>query len=297
MSETVIKVSELTKDYGKNRGIFQINLDVKRGETYGFIGTNGSGKTTTIRNLMGFVRPDSGAASILGMDAWRAATDIKKYVSYIPGEIAFPLLPTGTAFLKAQADMLGVKDFTYMNRLLKLLQLDATANLRRMSKGMKQKTAIVAALMGDKDILVMDEPTTGLDPLMRDVFLDLMREEKKKGKTIFMSSQIIDEMEEICDKVAVINNGHIIGILDAFSYRHENVKSFQVQLSTPDEIKKLVQSWQGEVQIGQDGSSCTILIEKENTEKLLSVLRQFHIISLHEKHTTLTDAFKELYKK
>lgn len=137
----------------------------------GFIGTNGSGKTTTIRNMMGFIRSDNGNVCILGKDAWEDATDIKRHVSYIPGEISFPALATGTAFLKAQADMLGVKDFTYMNRLIKLLQLDPTANLKRMSKGMKQKTAIVAALMGDKEILILDEPTTGLDPLMRDVFL------------------------------------------------------------------------------------------------------------------------------
>ncbi|MBQ7841457.1 MAG: ATP-binding cassette domain-containing protein [Lachnospiraceae bacterium] len=296
MSETVIKAENLTKDYGKNRGIFQVDLDVKRGETFGFIGTNGSGKTTTIRNMMGFVRPDNGKVSILDKDAWRDATEIKKYVSYIPGEIAFPALPTGTAFLKAQADMLHVKDFTYMNRLLKLLQLDPTANLRRMSKGMKQKTAIVAALMGDREILVMDEPTTGLDPLMRDVFLDLMREEKERGKTIFMSSQIIDEMEEICDKVAVINNGHIIGILDAWSYRHEDVKNFEIELASSGEMQKLCEQWRENLKVNEDGRSCTVAVEKKNTGKLLAVLKNFRIVSLHEKHKALADAFKELYR-
>lgn len=209
----------------------------------GFIGTNGSGKTTTIRNMMGFIRSDNGNVCILGKDAWEDATDIKRHVSYIPSEISFPALATGTAFLKAQADMLGVKDFTYMNRLIKLLQLDPTANLKRMSKGMKQKTAIVAALMGDKEILILDEPTTGLDPLMRDVFFDLMREEKEKGRTIFMSSQIIDEMEEICDKVAVINNGHMIGIMDTWSYRHENMKNFMIEFSSSDEMQQLQGQW------------------------------------------------------
>lgn len=296
MSETVIKVENLTKDYGKNRGIFNINLDIKQGETIGFIGTNGSGKTTTIRNMMGFVRPDSGKVTILGKDAWKEATDIKNYVSYIPGEIAFPPLPTGTAFLKAQADMLGVKDFTYMNRLLKLLQLDPTANLKRMSKGMKQKTAIVAALMGDKEILVLDEPTTGLDPLMRDVFLDLMREEKEKGRTVFMSSQIIDEMEEICDKVAVINNGHIIGVLDAWSYRHENRKNFTIEFSSLSEMQKFMEQWQGEVQVLEEGRKCLVMVEKKNVGNLLSLLKYFHIASLQEKHKTLADAFRELYK-
>lgn len=295
MSETIIKVENLTKDYGKNRGIFNINLEIKKGETYGFIGTNGSGKTTTIRNMMGFVKPDGGNVSILGKDAWRDATDIKNYVSYIPGEIAFPSLPTGTAFLKAEADMLGVRDFSYMNRLIKMLQLDPTANLRRMSKGMKQKTAIVAALMGDKEILILDEPTTGLDPLMRDVFLDLMREEKEKGRTIFMSSQIIDEMEEVCDKVAVINNGHIIGILDAWSYRHEDMKHFQVEFLRTDEMEQFQAQWKEEIQADKDKKICTIIVEKGKVGKLLSVLTQFQLVSLQEKHKTLADAFKELY--
>lgn len=293
MSKKVIKVENLTKDYGKNRGIFNINLDIEEGETVGFIGTNGSGKTTTIRNMMGFVKPDSGKASILEKDAWKAATEIKRYVSYIPGEIAFPSLPTGTAFLKAQADMLGVKDYSYMNHLLKMLQLDATANLKRMSKGMKQKTAIVAALMGDKDILVLDEPTTGLDPLMRDVFLDLMREEKSKGRTIFMSSQIIDEVEEICDKVVVINCGHIIGVLDAWEYRHENIKKFTVEFEYAKDVQRFKEQWHENITFNEN--CCDIIVQKNDIAKLLSTLRRFNIVSLHETHKTLADAFKELY--
>lgn len=295
MAEVIIKVEDLTKDYGSGRGIFHIDLEVKRGETVGFIGTNGSGKTTTIRNMMGFVKPDSGRVSILEKDAWKEATDIKNFVSYIPGEIAFPSYPTGTAFLKAQADMLGVKDFSYMNRLLKLLQLDPTANLKRMSKGMKQKTAIVAALMGDKEILILDEPTTGLDPLMRDVFLDLIREEKAKGRTIFMSSQIIDEVEEVCDKVAVINNGHIIGILDAWSYRHENLKNFIIEFSSANEAGRLQELWQKGVSVSEDKKVCTVAVEKKDVGSLLALLKQFHIVALHETHKTLADAFRDLY--
>lgn len=295
MSKTVIKVENLTKDYGKNRGIFNINMDIKEGETVGFIGTNGSGKTTTIRNMMGFVKQDTGKISILEKDAWKEATEIKKYVSYIPGEIAFPSLPTGTAFLKAQAELLGVKDYAYMNRLLKMLQLDSTANLKRMSKGMKQKTAIVAALMGDKDILILDEPTTGLDPLMRDVFLDLMREEKAKGRTIFMSSQIIDEVEEICDKVVVINCGYIIGVLDAWSYRHENIKNFTIEFESEKAAQTFCNQWQHELMPTENKKCCTITVEKQDIEKLLRMLKRFNIVSLHETHKTLSDAFKELY--
>lgn len=162
MNDIVIKTEHLTKDYGKEHGIFDISLEVKKGEVFGFIGTNGSGKTTTIRNMMGFIRPDIGNATVFGIDAWKRSIDIKPFVSYVPGEIAFPKLSSGTDFLKLQAEYLGVTDFTYMNKLIKMFQLDPTANLKRMSKGMKQKTALVSALMGDRELLILDEPTTGL---------------------------------------------------------------------------------------------------------------------------------------
>lgn len=293
--ETIIRIEHLTKDYGKKRGIFDVDLQVGKGETVGFIGTNGSGKTTTIRNMMGFVKPDSGRVSIMGMDAWRDATDIKKYVSYIPGEIAFPVYRTGTAFLKAQAEMLGIKDFTYMNRLISILQLDPTANLKRMSKGMKQKTAIVAALMGDKEILILDEPTTGLDPLMRDAFLDLIREEKKKGRTIFMSSQIIEELEEVCDKVIVINDGHIMGVLDAWHFRHEDTKQFIIEFESQTDVQRFQTQWNGEINTNGKDGICNVFVEKEDISHLLTVLRMFNMKALHERHETLEDAFRELY--
>jgi ABC-2 type transport system ATP-binding protein len=124
MDEIVIKTQGLTKDYGYDRGIFGVDLEVRKGEVFGFIGTNGSGKTTTIRNMMGFIKPDSGKSAVNGMDSWAESAAIMRRVSYVPGEIAFPALATGTEFLKSQADYLGVKDFTYMNHVIELLQLD-----------------------------------------------------------------------------------------------------------------------------------------------------------------------------
>ena len=171
MEDAIIRANGLTKDYGHGRGVFGLDLAVKRGEVFGYVGTNGSGKTTTIRHLMGFYQTRRGQHVDPGNDSWRDSTRIMNHVSYVPGEIAFPSLPTGTAFLKSQVEFLGVTDLTYLNHVVKLLQLDPSASLKRMSKGMKQKTAIAAALMGDKEILVLDEPTTGLDPLMRDTFL------------------------------------------------------------------------------------------------------------------------------
>ena len=196
--EIIISVKNLTKDYGKGRGIFDVSFDIPKGATFGYCGTNGSGKTTTIRHIMGFLKPDKGQVIVKGMDAWKNAEEIKKYIGYVPGEIAFPDVDTGSTFLKIQADLLGITDMSKAEQVINALQLDPTANLKRMSKGMKQKTALVEAFMVQPEILILDEPTTGLDPLMRKAFVDLIKEEKAKGTTIFMSNHMFDELEETC---------------------------------------------------------------------------------------------------
>lgn len=296
MSDTIIRVTNLTKDYGNQRGVFDLNLEVKRGEVYGFVGTNGSGKTTTIRHMMGFLQADKGSVEILEQDAWKNATELKKYVSYVPGEIFFPNVGSGINFLKLQAEYLGIKDLTYTNELIKLLQLDPSAGLKRMSKGMKQKTAIVAALMGDKDILILDEPTTGLDPLMRDAFLDLIRQEKEKGKTIFMSSHIFEEIEEVCDKVSMIKDGKIIGTLDLNEYREDNSRKYLIEFATVSDMDSFekVSQWQ----MKKEGeTSAVIVFEKTQVKEFLKVLSAYNIKALKEQRQTLGDMFKQMFKE
>lgn len=297
MSESIIQVKDLTKDYGKGRGIFHINLDIPRGQVFGYVGTNGSGKTTTIRHLMGFIHADSGSVSVNGMDSWKNSTEIMNHVSYVPGEIAFPSLATGTDFLKLQAEYLGIHDFTYMNHVISLLQLDPTANLRRMSKGMKQKTAIVAALMGNKEILILDEPTTGLDPLMRDAFLELIREEKAKGRTIFMSSHIFEEIEDVCDKVAMIKDGHLIDSIDLWNLRHWKTKTFDITFSTQEDYNGFLSSWNQISVRKPEELYCRIEMPAEDISELFRTLRQFHVATLREEHITLNQYFTQVYTK
>lgn len=295
MSDTVIKTSGLTKDYGHGRGIFGIDLEIKNGEVFGYVGTNGSGKTTTIRSMMGFIKPSGGSSSVSGLDSWSKAPEIMKNVSYIPGEIAFPALATGTAFLKSQAEYLGVTDYTYMNHIIELLQLDPSANLKRMSKGMKQKTAIVAALMGEKDILVLDEPTTGLDPLMRDAFLELIREEKAKGHTIFMSSHIFEEIEEVCDRVAMIKDGKIVDIASLYDLRHSKTKDYTVTFKNAEEAGRFAGNTGFSPVL--NGTVCRVTFPTADVGAFLTVLKGYDIQSIHENKITLEDYFMKAYKK
>lgn len=292
--EEVIKVTNLTKDYGNGRGIFDLNFTIYKGETFGFVGTNGSGKTTTIRNIMGFIKPQQGTVQVLGMDAWKDSCEIKKYVAYIPGEIAFPDLTTGSSFFKAQAELLKLKNMDYANSLIKRLQLDPSANLKRMSKGMKQKTAIVAALMADKDILILDEPTTGLDPLMRETFLELIKEEKEKGKTILMSSQMFDELEATCDRVALIFDGKIIDIADINALKNSDIRAYKIEFLDKEEYKKFKRLKFKIIRDQEKYSQVTIQIEDNKINHLFKVLKNYHLKFISEVKFNLEKHFKEI---
>lgn len=292
--EEVIKVTNLTKDYGNGRGIFDLNFTIYKGETFGFVGTNGSGKTTTIRNIMGFIKPQQGTVQVLGMDAWKDSCEIKKCVAYIPGEIAFPDLTTGISFFKAQAELLKLKNMDYANSLIKRLQLDPSANLKRMSKGMKQKTAIVAALMADKDILILDEPTTGLDPLMRETFLELIKEEKEKGKTILMSSQMFDELEATCDRVALIFDGKIIDIADINALKNSDIRAYKIEFLDKEEYIKFKRLKFKIIRDQEKYSQVTIQIEDNKINHLFKVLKNYHLKFISEVKFNLEKHFKEI---
>ena len=289
-----IEIKDLTKDYGSGRGVFDINLTIKKGEMVGFVGTNGSGKTTTIRSLMGFIKPTNGHVYVNGLESWENASEISKHIGYVPGEIAFPDLPTGTAFLKSQAEYFNLKDMSYANELVSRLQLDPRANLKRMSKGMKQKTALVAALMNNADILILDEPTTGLDPLMRDSFLEIIKEEHKKGKTIFMSSHMFNEMEDTCDRVALISDGHIIDIADMNEIRNRPCKDFKIEFNSAKDYEKFKKMDYTIVRDQKQYSQVTVNIKNEEINKLFSDLKAFDVKFISEVRYTLEKYFKEI---
>ena len=283
--EIIISVKNLTKDYGKGRGIFD-----------GYCGTNGSGKTTTIRHIMGFLKPDKGQVTVKGMDAWKNAEEIKKYIGYVPGEIAFPDVDTGSTFLKIQADLLGITDMSKAEQVINALQLDPTANLKRMSKGMKQETALVEAFMIQPEILILDEPTTGLDPLMRKAFVDLIKEEKAKGTTIFMSNHMFDELEETCDYVAFIKDGHIVDIVDMEEIHSRPYREYEITFFDKDDYESADTS-QIEL-IEKDDKKLKLIIRLDiyKTDGMIRELKKHNIKSIVERQYTLEKYFLEHVK-
>ena len=224
----MIKISSLTKDYGEGHGIFNFNFSIQQGEVYGLVGTNGSGKSTTFRHLMGFISPDSGYCRIKGLDCRSRSDKIMKMVGYVPGQIDFPDVGSGTDFLKIQAQYLGVKNMKYTEELIDRFKIDTSAPLKRMSKGMKQKMALVAAFMSEPEVLLLDEPSTGLDPVMRDALIELILEQKKRGATVFISSHIFKELEDTCDKVTFIHNGKIINTVSKEMHSPELPKLYRL---------------------------------------------------------------------
>lgn len=295
--EDIVVVQNLTKDYGDGKGVFDLNFTIKKGEVLGFVGANGAGKTTTIRHIMGFLKPDTGNITIHGLDAYIDSEKTKKYIGYVPGEIAFPDLKTGTEFLKSQAEFLGLKDMSFANYLTQKLQLDTTANLKRMSKGMKQKTALVSAFMNDPEILILDEPTTGLDPLMRLAFLDILEKEKVKGKTILISSHLYEELEKVCDRVALIDKGRIINITDMNDVKNRPQTDFKIEFNSSKDFESFRKLDYKIIRIQEKFNQVTISVEKENIQKLLKDLTAYDVKFIAEVKYTLEKHFINITKK
>ncbi|MFR1842388.1 MAG: ABC transporter ATP-binding protein [Oscillospiraceae bacterium] len=294
----IIAVHSMTKDYGKGRGIFNFDFSVKQGEIFGLVGTNGSGKTTTLRHLMGFLKPDSGSCEIAGLNCWKNPKEIMKKVGYVPGEIDFPDVGTGTSFLKLQSQFLGIKDMGYTNRLVNMFKLDTDASLKRMSKGMKQKTALVAAFMAKPDILLLDEPSTGLDPLMRDTLIDLILEQRNRGATVFMSSHIFKELEDTCDRVAFIHNGKMIDTVSRNMYDPSMPKQYRIGFAENAEYQKFIQTGGFSI-VRQNDKYKHLILTAGNPDinKLFSELKRYNIRYIRYIPYTLEMFYTEVIEK
>src|SRR5512139_1533287 len=210
--DSAIVCAGLTKDYGHGRGLFDLDLEVHAGEIFGFIGPNGAGKTTTIRLLMDLVRPDRGSARLLGLDARRDSLEIKRRVGYLPGELPrFPGVSAGHV-VGLLAGLRGGVDPEYVNALAERLELDLRQKYDKLSHGNKQKVGLVQAFMHLPELLILDEPTLGLDPLMQREFRDLVQESVAAGATVLLSSHVLAEVEAVCDRIGLIRSGHLLRV-------------------------------------------------------------------------------------
>ena len=229
MMATIIALNNLTKTYGRHRGIAGISCEIPEGEVFGFLGPNGAGKTTTMRILMGLLKPAAGYATIAGLNCWTQSTAVKRLIGYLPGEYAFDPGMTGAQIIAYLGHLRGGVDQQYVRQLVERLELDPAKKFREYSRGNKQKIGLVQAFMHKPRLLILDEPTGGLDPLNQQEFYKMVSEVRADGRTVFLSSHILPEVEHTCDHVGIIREGQLVQISEV--QKLKQLKRRDVELS------------------------------------------------------------------
>ena len=299
----VIEVSHLTKDYGFGRGVFDVNIHVDQGEVLGFLGPNGAGKSTTIRHLMGFSKPGKGNTRIFGKETFSRYYEILNHVGYIPGEVALPAGLTGWQFIRMMQDLQKVKNEARLKEMLDLFELDDLSlkgDVKRMSLGVKRKLAVVTAFMSDPEVLILDEPTSGLDPVMQETFVDLIHKEKSRGKTILLSSHIFSEIDNTCDRIAIIKDGKIVSEFVADDLKHASRKYYTVEFKNEEEKNKFLSEKDAISSlelIREQPSEIFIAVDDKDLNAAIAALAPLDVESFDNRKESLEDYFMKFYKE
>jgi len=293
MNENVIETRGLTVYYGPHRGIVDVDLEVRKGEIFGFLGPNGAGKTTTIRVLMDIIRPSLGKASIFGLDCQKEGVKLRERVGYLPGELSLPRNATGRRYLKMVDSLRETNaDPAFLRELCARLDLDTSRKIREYSSGNKQKLGLVAALMNKADLMVLDEPTIGLDPLMQQSVLELVLEAKEEGRTVFFCSHILSEVQTVCDRVGIIREGKLIKVerIDALT-----AQPFQrIKLRFDEMPDEDAFSFEGVKILGRDGNAVTLEV-RDNLPSVMRTAADYEVEDIETQPVTLEEVFMAYY--
>ena len=288
----MIEVKNLTQTYRSGKGVFDLNFSIKEGEVFGYLGPNGAGKTTTIRNLLGFTNADSGTVTISGIDCRKDAAKLQGMIGYLPGEMAFLDNMTGIEFLKFMGNMRKTKDIARRDHLIEHMELEPRGKIKKMSKGMKQKLGIITAFMHDPAVYILDEPSSGLDPFMQVKLMDLLREEKSRGKTIMMSSHIFEEVQMICDRAGIIRDGRIAAIEDVHSLNAMKQTHYIVNLAEISDMLKITSSDLEAIVLNENKVEISV---GENYREMFKLLAECNVTGLESRHQSLEDVFMKYY--
>lgn len=297
--EVIINVENLTKDYGFGRGVFDVSIKVHKGECYGYLGPNGAGKSTTIRHIMGFAKPTVGKVQIFGIDSFGHTDQILAKVGYLPGEPAIPAGLDGWGFIKMMQGMRGDVNEERLNYLLDLFKFNPAMPVKQMSLGEKRKLAVVAAFMNDPDVLVLDEPTSGLDPVMQKVFIKFIIDEKKRGKTILLSSHIFSEVDATCDTISIIKDGHHVSTFNADELKANQTRTFILHFASKEDMKDFLDNKNKFTcdYSNEDIFLAVISFPPDKYNEFFRSLKGTKITQFEEKPFTLQDYFMSFYKE
>jgi len=290
---SVIQIQNLTKYYGKHLALDSVDLEVEQGEVFGFIGPNGAGKTTTLRILLGLLRKNAGEVSLLGGDPWHDAVALHRRLAYVPGDVNLWPHLSGGEVIDLLARLRGGFDQSRRDELVKRFKLDPTMQCRTYSKGNRQKVALIAALVSDVELFILDEPTSGLDPLMESIFRECVAEFKRAGKTVLLSSQILAEVEALCDRISIIKEGKIVETGTLTELRHLTHTSVSVETGRP--IPGLSEL-PGVHNLTIDGAHARFSVDADAINSVMQYLTQFDIRALTSALPTLEDLFLRHYE-
>ena len=294
MSEQAIVLNELTKHYGKHRGINNLSFSVNQGEFFGFIGPNGAGKSTTIRTLMGLIRPTGGSASIFDLDCHSKASVIARDVGYLPSENSYYENMKVRELLQYTADLYGMDCKTKMKELADRLNLDLSRKIADLSLGNKKKVGIVSAIMTSPKLIIMDEPTSGLDPLIQQAFYYILKEENSRGATVFFSSHVLSEVQKLCDRVAILKEGQLIGIQSIKELRESGYK--KVSLSAKEAIPRDFFDLSGIANYAETADKTSVsFMYNGNITAIIDKLHLLHLDDVLLEEPSLEEIFMHYY--
>ena len=288
----VIRAQQLTKTYGKNRGIAGVDFSVEAGETFGFLGPNGAGKTTTIRLLLDLIRPTSGRLSVFGLDARRDSVAIHRRLGYLPGDLRLYERMTGRDLIRYFGHLRGAPGAG--DDLAARLDLDLDRKVKELSRGNRQKIGLVQAFMHEPDLVVLDEPTSGLDPLVQETFYELVAEATERGGTVFLSSHVLSEVQRVADRVGLIREGRLQLVDTVENLRARSFTSVEVTFAEPPPADAL-RGVPGVRETGRHGDVVRLALEGE-IDPLLKALARFHVRALDVHEADLEDIFMALYR-
>jgi ABC-2 type transport system ATP-binding protein len=288
-----IETTSLTKYYGKSRGVVDVDLTVETGQIFGFLGPNGAGKSTTIRLLLDLIRPTSGTARVLGLDAHRDRLAIDRRVSYVPGELALYGELTGRQLLTYFGNLQGAVDATYRERLIERVELDPTRRIKSLSRGNKQKVGLVAAFMIRPELLILDEPTAGLDPFVQLEFEHLCEEARDEGRTVFISSHQLPEVEHLCDRVGIIREGRLLAVETIADLKARALRRLDIEFGTPVKAEDFAGlAGIRIIEIDDRLLRCTM---QGSVDSLIKTAARFEVRNLRTVETSLEEIFMAYY--
>ncbi|MDT0474286.1 ABC transporter ATP-binding protein [Streptomyces sp. DSM 41014] len=291
---TAITAAGLHKSFGRTHALDGLDLDVRTGEVHGFLGPNGAGKSTTLRVLLGLLRADAGTVRVLGRDPWRDAVQVHRRIGYVPGDVALWRDLSGGEVIDLYGRLRGGLDARRRADLVERFALDPTRKCRTYSKGNRQKVALVAAFASDVDLLILDEPTSGLDPLMEEVFRSCVRQERDRGRTVLLSSHLLSEVEELCDRVSIVRSGRTVESGSLTELRHLTRTSVHAELAgPPDGLDRLP----GIHALDVRGDRVRFQVDTDQLGAALRSLTAIGVRSLTSTPPTLEELFLRHYRK